>query len=59
MAAIASNVIVGSDDFRANRIAHLGLIAEFRTLERKVREASAEQTAKRRRAAEPLVYLRK
>ena len=46
MAAIASNVIVGSDDFRANRIAHLELIAEFRALERKVREASARADAK-------------
>jgi geranyl-CoA carboxylase beta subunit len=46
MAAIASNVIIGSDDFRANRIAHLELIAEFRALERKVREASALADAK-------------
>ncbi len=41
MPAIASNVIVESEAFRANRIAHLELIAEFRGLERKVREASA------------------
>ncbi len=46
MPAIASNVIVGSDEFRANRIAHLELIAEFRALERKVREASARADAK-------------
>ena len=41
MPAIASNVIVESEAFRANRIAHLELIAQFRGLERKVREASA------------------
>jgi geranyl-CoA carboxylase beta subunit len=41
MPAIASNVIVESDGFRANRIANLELIAEFRRLERKVRDASA------------------
>ena len=46
MPAIASNVVVGSDDFRANRAAHLELIAEFRALERKVREASARADAK-------------
>src|SRR5271165_3806570 len=46
MPAIASKVIVESDDFRANRIAHLELIAEFRALERKVREASARSDAK-------------
>jgi len=46
MPAIASKVIVESDDFRANRIAHLELIAEFRSLERKVREASARADAK-------------
>ncbi len=41
MPAIASNVIVDSDAFRANRIAHLELIAGFRALERKVCEASS------------------
>ena len=41
MPAIASNVIVESEAFRANRIAHLELIAEVRGLERKVRDASA------------------
>ncbi len=41
MPAIASNVIVESEAFRANRIAHLELIAEVRALERKVRDASA------------------
>ena len=41
MPAIASNVIVESEAFRANRLAHLELIAEFRALERKVRDASA------------------
>ncbi|MGA7197672.1 acyl-CoA carboxylase subunit beta [Roseiarcus sp.] len=46
MPAIRSNVIVESDDFRANRAAHLQLIAEFRALERKVCEASARSDAK-------------
>ena len=46
MPAIASRVIVGSDDFRTNRVAHLELIAEFRALERKVREASARADTK-------------
>ena len=41
MPAIASNVIVESEAFRANRVAHLELIAQFRALERKVRDASA------------------
>jgi geranyl-CoA carboxylase beta subunit len=41
MPAIASNVIVGSDEFRPNRVAHLELIAEFRAFERKVGEAYA------------------
>ena len=41
MPAIASNVIVESEAFRANRIAHLNLIAQFRGLEGKVRAASA------------------
>ena len=41
MPAIASNVIVDSDAFRANRTAHLELIAGFRALERKVCEASS------------------
>src|SRR5271157_2324615 len=46
MPAIRSNFIVESDDFRANRAAHLELIAEFRTLEQKVREASARADPK-------------
>jgi geranyl-CoA carboxylase beta subunit len=46
MPAIRSNVIVESDDFRANRVAHLQLIGEFRALERKVREASARADGK-------------
>ena len=46
MPAIHTNVVVDSDDFRANRAAHLQLIAEFRALERKVREASARADAK-------------
>ena len=46
MPAIRSNVIVESDDFRANRAAHLALIAEFRALERKVCEVSARSDAK-------------
>ena len=46
MPAIRSNVIVESDDFRANRAAHLKLIAEFRALEAKVREASGRADAK-------------
>ena len=46
MPAIASNVIVESEAFRANRIAHLELIAEVRGLERKVREASARADEK-------------
>jgi Carboxyl transferase domain/Domain of unknown function (DUF5011) len=46
MPAIRSNVIVESDDFRANRATHLHLIAEFRALERKVCEASARSDAK-------------
>ena len=46
MPAIATNVIVESDDFRANRAEHLKLIAEFRALERKVREVSARADAK-------------
>ncbi len=41
MPAIASNVIVESEAFRANRLAYLELIAQFRSLERKVRAASA------------------
>ncbi len=41
MPAIASNVIVESEAFRANREAHLHLIAQFRGLEGKVRAASA------------------
>src|SRR5580704_17165812 len=41
LSAIRSNVIVDSEPFRANRIAHLALIAEFRALEEKVRAASA------------------
>ncbi len=41
MPAIASNVIVESEAFRANRDAHLALIAQFRALEGKVRAASA------------------
>ncbi len=46
MPAIASNVIVESEAFRANRIAHLELIAEFRGFERKVREASSRADEK-------------
>ena len=46
MPAIRSNVIVDSDAFRANRAAHLELIAEFRALEAKVREASGRSDAK-------------
>ena len=46
MPAIASNVIVESETFRANRAAHLELIAEFRALERKVRDASARADEK-------------
>ncbi len=46
MPAIASNVIVDSDAFRANRAAHLALIAEFRALEGKVRAASARSNDK-------------
>jgi geranyl-CoA carboxylase beta subunit len=45
MPAIRSNVIVDSDAFRANRAAHLELIAEFRALEAKVREASGRSDA--------------
>ena len=46
MPAIRSNVIVESDDFRVNRAAHLELIAAFRGLEQKVRDASARADAK-------------
>jgi geranyl-CoA carboxylase beta subunit len=46
MPAIASNIIVESEAFRANRAAHLQLIAEFRALEAKVREASGRADAK-------------
>ncbi|RBP02878.1 geranyl-CoA carboxylase beta subunit [Roseiarcus fermentans] len=46
MPAIASNVIVESEAFRANRIAHLELIAGFRDLERKVRAASGRADEK-------------
>ena len=46
MPAIRSNVIVESDDFRVNRAAHLELIAAFRALEQKVRDASARADAK-------------
>ena len=46
MPAIRSNVIVGGDDFRANRADHLRLIAEFRGYEQKVRKASARANAK-------------
>ncbi len=41
MPAIASNVIVDSEAFRANRAAHIELIANVRALEAKVRAASA------------------
>ena len=41
MPAIASNVIVESEAFRAHRAGHLELIAEVRGLERKVIAASA------------------
>ena len=46
MPAIASNVIVESDAFRANRSAHLELIAQVRVLEGKVRAASARADEK-------------
>jgi geranyl-CoA carboxylase beta subunit len=46
LSAIRSNVIVDSEPFRANRIAHLALIAEFRALEEKVRQTSARSDAK-------------
>src|SRR5450432_47967 len=46
MPAMRSNVIVDSEPFRANRAAHLELIAEFRALEAKVREASGRSDAK-------------
>ena len=46
MPAIRSEVIVDSEPFRANRAAHLALIAEFRALEAKVREASGRSDAK-------------
>ena len=46
MPAIRSEVIVDSEPFRANRAAHLALIAEFRALEEKVREASGRSDAK-------------
>src|SRR5271165_3626196 len=46
MPAIRSNVIVESDDFRVNRAAHLELIAAFRALEWKVRDASARSDAR-------------
>src|ERR1700722_3945346 len=41
MPAIATNVTVETDDFRANRAEHLKLIAEFRALEQKVRDSSS------------------
>src|SRR5271157_2866700 len=46
MPAIATNVTVETDDFRANRAEHLKLIAEFRALEQKVREVSARADGK-------------
>ena len=46
MPAIRSSVIVESDGFRANRAAHLELIAEFRALEGKVRTASGRADGK-------------
>jgi geranyl-CoA carboxylase beta subunit len=46
MGAIRSRVIAESDDFRANRAAHLKLIAEFRALEAKVREVSGRADPK-------------
>ena len=46
MPALRSNVIVDSEAFRANRAAHLELIAQFRALEGKVREVSARADAK-------------
>jgi len=46
MPALRSNVIVDSEAYRANRDAHLRLIAEFRALEEKVREASHRSDAK-------------
>ena len=46
MPALASSVIVDSEAFRANRAAHLALIAEFRGYEGKVRAASARADAK-------------
>src|ERR1700678_2222271 len=44
--AIRSSVIVDSEPFKANRIAHLALIAEFRALEEKVRQTSGRADAK-------------
>jgi geranyl-CoA carboxylase beta subunit len=46
MPAIRSNVIADSEAFKANRAAHLALIAEFRALEEKVRATSARSDAK-------------
>jgi geranyl-CoA carboxylase beta subunit len=46
MAVIRSNVIVDSDDFHANRVGHLGLIAEFRALEQRVCAVSARADPK-------------
>ena len=46
MPAFASRTIVESEAFRANREAHLALIAGFRALEGKVRAASARADAK-------------
>src|SRR5580704_10064257 len=46
MPAIATNVTVETDDFRANRAEHLKLIAEFRALEQKVRDVSARADGK-------------
>src|ERR1700688_4418697 len=54
MPAIRSNVIVDSDAFRANRAAHLELIAEFRALEAKVREPSGRSDAKFRQRGQLL-----
>jgi geranyl-CoA carboxylase beta subunit len=46
MPALRSNVIFDSEPYRANRVAHLALIEEFRALEAKVREVSGRADAK-------------
>ncbi|HRP78332.1 MAG TPA: carboxyl transferase domain-containing protein [Aquamicrobium sp.] len=46
MSVIQSKVIAESVQFKANREAHLGLIAEFRALEAKVRERSQQSAGR-------------